>query len=269
MSQTDESLSAAAPTPAAPAEASSSALPAPPREITPRVRRRAWGDIHVRFWWLSALAVALVIGYFTAHRVREALRDRDLIQNGVPVKTTIKTAGDKYMPGQSEMRNSFKPVTLLGQMPDGQEREFRGEVPPGPGYLVIGQPLEIRVARDDPSEWTAQLEPLPWTRELAMSLLFLPAIVLLLLIAWLMRRRVLRVWSQGEPADAVIKEVKHSAYAPRSRVLRFSLLGGDDRRIFTALCPPGVPVPAVGQQIQLLMLPSQPNRSIWTRPYVG
>src|SRR5688500_12476280 len=255
--------------PAAPAEPSSSGVGSPPRAITPRVRRRAWGDSHVRFWWLSALAVALVIGYFTVHRAREALRDRDLIQNGVPVKTTIKTAGEKYIAGQSEMRNSFKQVTLVGQMPDGQEREFRGEVPPAPGYLVIGSPLEIRVARDDPSEWTAQLEPLPWSRELAMSLLFLPAIALLLIVAWLMRRRVLRVWERGVAADAVIKEVKHSAYAPRSRVLRFSLLGGDDRRIFTTLCPPGVAVPAVGEQIQLLMLPSQPNRSICTRPYVG
>ena len=244
-------------------------MPPAPREVTPRVRRRAWGDIHVRFWWLSALAVALVIGYFTAHRVREALRDRALIRDGIPVKTTIKTAGEKYIAGQSEMRNSFKPVTLLGTLPDGQEREFRGEVPPGPGYLIIGSPLEIRVARDDPSEWTAQLEPLPWSRELALSLMFLPLIVLLLLVAYLMRRRVLRVWERGEPAEAVIKEVKHSAYAPRSRVLRFSLAAGDDRRIFTTLCPPGVAVPAVGEQIQLLMLPSQPNRAIWTRPYVG
>ena len=245
------------------------ALPSPPRPITPRVRRRAWGDIHVRFWWLSALAVAVVIGWFTAHRVREALRDRDLIRNGVAVKTTIKTAGEKYIAGQSEMRNSFKQVTLLGTMPDGQEREFRGEVPPGPGYLVIGHPLEIRVARNDPSEWTAQLTPPPWGRELAMSLMFLPAIALLLLIAFLMRGRVLRVWERGVPAEAVVKEVKHSAYAPRSRVLRFSVLGGDDRRIFTMLCPPGVPVPAVGEQIQLLMIPSKPNRSIWTRPYAG
>ncbi|MEA2733827.1 MAG: hypothetical protein QOE14_278, partial [Humisphaera sp.] len=106
MSQTDESsaiTSAATPTD----------LPRPPRPITSRARRRAWGDIHVRIWWLSALAVVLVIGWFTIGRVRDGLRDRDIIKNGIPVKTIIKTAGEKYIKGQSAMREGFTTVTLV------------------------------------------------------------------------------------------------------------------------------------------------------------
>lgn len=248
--------------------ASAATLPPPPRPLTPRVRRRAWGDSHVRVWWLSALAVALVIGWFTIGRVREGLRNREIIEDGIAVTAVIKTAGDKYIKGQSEMRDSFTAVTLTGTMPDGTEREFRGEVPPTGGYLVVGQPLEIRVARDDPTYWTDQLTPQPWGRELAMSLMFLPLIVLLLIFAFVVRRQVLRVWQRGEPAEGVVTQVAHSAYAPRSRVVRYNLAGASDRRIYSLLCPPGVPVPAAGEPIELLMLPGQPKRAIWTRLYV-
>ncbi|MEA2710896.1 MAG: hypothetical protein QOF78_3497 [Phycisphaerales bacterium] len=260
MSQTDESsatTSAATPTD----------LPRPPRPITSRARRRAWGDIHVRIWWLSALAVVLVIGWFTIGRVRDGLRDRDIIKNGIPVQTIIKTAGEKYIKGQSAMREGFTTVTLVGTMPDGTTREFTGELPPAPGYLVVGNPLEIRIARDDPNDWTGQVTPMPWTRQLAMSLMFLPVIIVLSIIALFVRRQVLRVWQLGVPAAGVVTEVRHSAYAPRSRVVRYSLVGAPDRRIYAMLSPPRVPVPAVGEEISLLMLPAQPKRSIWTRIY--
>ena len=254
---------------AAPGEAAAAAaLPPAPRPITPRAARRAWGDVHVRFWWLSALAVALVIAWFTLGRVRDGLRDREIIERGIPVKTIIKTAGDKYIKGQSTMRDGFVAVTLSGEMPDGSTREFTGTVPPGPGYLVIGNPLEIRVARDDPTHWTAQVTPLPWSRELAMSLMFLPVIIALAVVAYLVRRQVLRVWQRGVAVEGVVTEVGHSAYAPRSRVVRYRLAGAPDRRIYSMLCPPGVPVPAVGQPLELLMLPGRPKRSIWSRLYV-
>jgi hypothetical protein len=84
-----------------------------------------------------------------------------------------------------------------------------------------------------------------------------------------MRRGVLRVWERGAPATGVVTQVGHSAYAPRSRVVRYNLAGTNDRRIYSILCPRGVPVPTIGEQIQVLMLPGRPNRSIWARLYTA
>ena len=242
-------------------------LPPPPRPLTPRVRRRAWGDIHVRFWWLSALAIGLVICWFAVGQVRAGLRDREIINNGIPLKAMIKTAADKRIKGQSQMRDVPTPVTLTATMPDGSEREFAGTLPQGPGFLTVGDTIEIRVARDDPRDWTHQTTPAPWTQELTLPLMFVPIIAALLVVAVLVRRRVLRVWRDGVTAEGIVSAVRHSAWAPRSRLVRYSLTGTQDRRIFSLLCPPGRRVPAVGESIQLVMLPQAPKYSLWATAY--
>ena len=228
-------------------------LPPPPREVTRTASRRAWGDIHVRFWWLSAIGVGLVIAYFSMIQINRGLYDREIIRNGIPVDTVIKKAGEADIHGHSVLRSGDVPVTLVGKI-DGEERTFIGKVGPGPGYLKVGNPLTIRVHRGDPNQWTAEQQVKPWTRELAVSLMFLPLIAGLLVGALVVRRRLLRVWRNGIPVEGKVVDLRHSAWAPLSRVVRYSILDSHDRRIFNALTPTKS-APAKGDTIQLLAPP--------------
>src|SRR5690349_18498554 len=63
-------------------------LPAVPRRVTPRANRRSWGEGHVRFWWTSAVAVLLVAAYIAASGIREELKLRRLLRDGVDVTAT-------------------------------------------------------------------------------------------------------------------------------------------------------------------------------------
>ena len=244
----------APPTPMQPVPASPLAydFSKPPREVTPLVRRRAWGDIHVRFWWLSAIGVILVVGYFSLFQIQRALRDREIIRNGILVQTTIKKAGERDMPGHSVLREGDTPVVLVGRLPgEFEDRTFTGSVGPGPGYLKVGQPLPIRVDPKDPQVWTARQQVKSWAEELSLSLMFLPLIVALLIGAVVVRRRILGVWRNGVPIEGTVVDLRHSAWAPLSRVVRYSLVNSTDRRIFSALAPTRT-APAKGETIQLL-----------------
>jgi hypothetical protein len=217
---------------------------------------------------LSAIGVTLVIAYFSMTQVNRALRDRDIIRNGIPVQTIIKKAGERDLPGHSTLREHETPVILVGRLPgDTEDRQFTGSVGPGPGYLKVGQPLAIRVARNDPEAWTDRQEVVPWWRELAISLMFLPLIAGLLIGAMLVRQRILNVWRNGVPIEGTVVELRHSAWAPLSRVVRYSLASSSDRRIFNALAPTKT-APAKGDTIQLLAPGNGATRpTILTRVY--
>jgi hypothetical protein len=232
-------------------DANAGGLPNRPRTITPQVRRRAWGDIHVRFWWLSALAIALIVGYVSFLQIRAAMRDRDVILNGTRVDALIRKAGERDIPGHSVMRDVAQSVILVANLPDGTTRELTGTVEPGTGFLVVGRTLPIRVDKNDPSVWTDRHEVRPWSRELTVPLMFLPVIAALLVVALLVRRKILRIWQSGRPIAGTVVDLRHSAWAPRSRVVRYTIAHPTDRRIFSTLVPKRE-VPARGEAIQLL-----------------
>ena len=274
VSEMEQPAADVAPAPAPAASSAPATTPLPdnssrsPRPLTPLVRRRAWGDIHVRFWWLSAIGVTLVIAYFSMTQVHRALRDRDIIRNGIPVQTIIKKAGERDLQGNSVLRERETEVILIGRLPgENEDRQFLGSVSAGPGYLKVGQPLPIRVSRANPEEWTERQEVTPWWRELAISLMFLPLIAALLIGAVVVRQRILRVWRSGVPIEGTVVELRHSAWAPLSRVVRYSLVSSADRRIFSTLAPTET-APAKGDTIQLLAPGNGVTRpTIMTRLY--
>jgi hypothetical protein len=227
-------------------------VPERPRQVTALARRRAWGDIHVRFWWLSALAVTVVITYFTVGQVRSALRDRDIILKGIAVDATITKAGERDIRGHTAMRDVSQHVELYATMPDGKERTFSGTLPPGPGYLRVGDRMPIRVDRNDPAVWTHRTEVTPWSRDLIVSILFVPLIAILLAVGLLVRRKILRVWENGLPIEGRVVDLRHSAWAPMSRVVRYALVNSNDRRIFSAVVPKRE-APTKGESLRLLM----------------
>ena len=74
---------------AAPAGAS---LPDPPRPLTPRVRRRAWTEPHVRFWWVLTVALLLIGAYVCGREWLVWSREVRLIRSGRAVDAEIMSA---------------------------------------------------------------------------------------------------------------------------------------------------------------------------------
>src|SRR5215213_829827 len=75
-------------------------LPPPPRPLTPRVRRRAWAEPHVRFWWLAAVALVAAGVCMVVVQYREWRREVWLVENGTPVKARIEQAGGEVVGGR-------------------------------------------------------------------------------------------------------------------------------------------------------------------------
>jgi hypothetical protein len=69
------------------------------------------------------------------------------------------------------------------------------------------------------------------------ALLLLPTVALFLFIATFNRFGVLSAWKNGHAIHASVVEVKQSASAPRSSILRFVLGHYHDQRIFSTLIP--------------------------------
>jgi hypothetical protein len=264
VTQTQESES---PSPVGPSgAAATSALASPPRPSTPLARRRAWGDIHVRFWWLSALGVIAVMTYFTVWRITDALNDRAIIRGGQVVQTTIASVNGGATPGYAVLRHERVPVILNGKLPDGRPMSFAGQLSVAAGYAKVGQPLTIRVDPNDAERWTDRTEVVPWVQELALTLMFLPVIAALLIAALVMRGKILRVWRDGAVVDGEIVELRTYAIAPLSRRVKYKLLSGSsERRLFSALWPNRAGPLAVGQRVKLLV--GRDNRSILAHLY--
>src|SRR5436190_23958356 len=85
------------PIPAQPAEAVApvlaSAPPDAPRPVTPRVRRRAWTEPHVRFWWLLTLAMLVIGVYVCGREFLTWSREVRLMREGRLVEAEVTRAG--------------------------------------------------------------------------------------------------------------------------------------------------------------------------------
>src|SRR5205807_195111 len=105
------------------------------------------------------------------------------------------------------------------------------------------------------------------TVEFAVPLMLLPITALLLAVAILRRRQVLAIWREGQPVHGVVIDIRQSAIAPLSRLVRYSIIENNDNRVFSTLIPAGFGIPDAGEMISLLALPMAPNRAIVTELY--
>ena len=95
----------------------------------------------------------------------------------------------------------------------------------------------------------------------------LPIALLLLAIALLQRMRVLRVWRDGKLCRAIVVDLKNVSTAPRSRLIRYTLVEGSDNRIFKLLLPVRAGLPRDGELIDVLALLDTPGRAIAAKLY--
>ena len=243
-------------------------LPPPPRKVTRRGWWRAWGDRRVRFWLICVAAITGIMAYIISDRIGAALRERKLIREGVPVVATIIELEGSRRPGYSLSRSDSRDVELQAKLQDGRELHMQGSIPAGgAGYLRIGNSIEIRVDPNDPSRWTERKEMVGWGTELVIPLSLVPLVLVLLGIAIWQRQRVLSVWRNGQPVEGIVLELKHTAIAPFSRLVRFSIPEDRHKRIYATLIPNKDGVPEVGEVIWLLTLPDKIERCVLMKLY--
>jgi hypothetical protein len=248
-------------------------LPPVPRPLNRRVSRRAWFEGKVRFWWASALVVTLVMLFVAFTLGSRELKHRRLVEKGVQVDAiAVKVQGVTASMNKnfSVMRDQTIPVEFSALLPGGKLETLTGYLEPAEGFIRVNDKMKLRV---DPTDltWTDQLELKPWQYVLAMPLyLLLPIVVILLGIAELRRRMVLAVWRDGMRGKGVVVDVRHTAAAPGSRIVHFTVAEGNDRRVFTALWPTSEGVPQRGQELTLIYPADRPQNAIiadlYTRP---
>ena len=249
-----------------------STLPPSPRPLTAAARRRSWAEMPVRIWCILAITLMIVIVYFTISQVNAGAGERAMILSGIPVEGEIVQILSTTNPQAKFPRNESWVAKVRYTLPDEQTPRT------APGALsILSQPdavihpgdrIALRIDPNDPNHWTDRTQPRSWVVELSVVLLLLPLLTLILLIAVLQRARILRIWRNGDAADAIVMEVRQTAIAPLSRLLRFTLSDGSDSRICSVLIPTRAGVPSRGETISLVMPRGIPQRAVLAKLYL-
>jgi hypothetical protein len=260
-SRAEMNQTAAAPTQQASSASASEppppAVPPVPRLLTTPARRRSWNEGPVRVLVILTVLTAVIAAYLTAVRVRESLRDRRLINEGLSVNATIVSANGSTV-AKRWPRNESMPVSLSFTTPDGVEHSLDVRLDAKPdAFARVGDHLLIKVDPADPQLWTEQTQAKPWAIEMVTSAMLIGLTVVLVALTMVRRQQVLRVWRDAPLMRGRVVEVKHTAVAPRSRSVRFSLDEADDRRIRSLLVPTAKAQIRVGETIWVVCDPGR------------
>jgi hypothetical protein len=236
------------------------APPAPPRELTPVVRRRAWRERHVRLWVVLGLALLVVAVYYGASRTWWWWQERRLIQNGLKVQAEIM---GPYVGEDWPANKVLLPDAQVDIVYEVNGRKFR------PHSALAGRKEQIKtrtlipiyVDPKDPEQWTPRQEP-PWLAgELLGTFLVGPAAVLLLMIALLKRRHVLKIYRDGEAVPAEVIGVGQTPSAPLSRLVRCAVNCEEGARVIKTIVPASSNL-RPGDLIWLIVPPGKPEPAI-------
>src|SRR5439155_13039488 len=95
------------------------------------------------------------------------------------------------------------PVTLEYSV-DGRKYTVQGTLKGRKEHIVTGGAVPIRVDPADPGTWTSLPAPRPLRLELLGGVIVLPFALLLGIVAWVLQRRLLRLWRDGDATAAVV-----------------------------------------------------------------
>jgi hypothetical protein len=243
-------------------------LPPAPRAVTARAARRSWNEAPVRVWEILTVIVLASITYFATTHLSRALRDRWLIEHGTPVQAHVDAANSMKQSSRPFDRRQTIIADLSYAAPDGRKIAVQGQLSPADGVLYIGQTIPLRIDPSEPERWTDRPDPPPWLAEMTAVLFLLPLLLLAVLMMLWTRWRTLNLWRRGEPAVAVVVDTKQSSIAPRSRVMRYALRDGADRRVFSTLAPYAMGPLEPGDEVMILHAPGNPGRAVVAELYV-
>jgi hypothetical protein len=223
--------------------------------LTPLVRRRGWTEPSIRVWWLLAIVLLGLILIYALDNLWSWGTESHLIRQGTVVQATVVEAninaanplsihGENVEP-DAELRLKFdwhgKPVQVVGQLDGRTER------------IAIGQIVPIRVDPNNPSRWTYRAEPASLAQSLFIGLALLPILPLLIIVAAIKRKKLLRIWQQGEAVVGIVADRRQTPIAPRTYAIRCSLRDHRDKRLHTVYVPRGGTTLNPGDPIWLLI----------------
>jgi hypothetical protein len=204
----------------------------------------------VRFWWGSGIVLAGIGIYLSALQYYSWNKDRRLIEEGIPVKATILTANavpDRY---KSQPPDS---VVELVYTHNGVEYEQKGFLAGREEWIEIGSQIDLRLDPNDPNVWTARLVPAPLARQLIGPMVTIPAIAIVLAMAWLMHRRTRGIYENGDVILSEVVDLRTSPIAPMSRAVVCTPMAEDDKRLFTVYIPQRLIRLEKGDDVNLLV----------------
>jgi hypothetical protein len=227
--------------------------PPAPRAVTPRVRRRAWVEPVVRFWWLTAMVLVLIGAWFALQGVLEWRHDVKLIREGVAVDATVYQVGEMKgrfkhpQPPDSIVTLQFSwngtdQYTKPDRLPDRKAGEF----------ITPGDKIPIRVNPADPTDWTSAKVAGPISGRLFGAEVALPIAALTGAFALLKWRRLLTAWRGGQPIEALVMDSRNTALALGARLVRCTPDAEGDKRVFAVYAPRGLAGIGRGDTIWLL-----------------
>jgi len=232
----------------------------PPRTVTAAIRRRAWGDPSVRFWWLLAVALLLLAPFVGTPPVRRwqtlsRLAEQPPVQARLIRNQREAIIGRPVLPGDSvqiEVQQGGRQRQLWGTL-DGWAR---GPLP------RMGETIEVRLDPDNPDVFAVVHQVPPLISALATGIAVASVAVLPMLIAVVLRRRVLNVWRMGEARTAAILDRQSTALAPRAWAARCAWADEEsgerpDKAIFRVFVPKRLPAT---DEITVLSLPKGGKR---------
>lgn len=242
-----------------------SQLPPPPRPVTRVAARRSFAEATVRSWLVLAIVVAGVIGYLTYARLGSAWRDRALIEHGTPVIGRLTKIGLNQ--ARNASRDERLSVEIAYTPPGGREMFVAGELAPKAGSTInLVDPFPIKIDPDHPERWTDLTVAPSLGQQLAAVFLLSPLLLLTLVVIFLKRARVLKVYRDGALVRALVVSVKQAPLAPASRLVRFSL--PDETNVHGCYWPDRLGRPHPGDEIEILHLPRTAGRSLCAAAYV-
>jgi hypothetical protein len=234
--------------------------PAAPRELTPAVLRRAWGEKHVRVWWLLGLVTLGIVCYYAISRAHAWSHERRLITAGAAVTAEVMHWGKDGEAPKRKVVAADAPVQIRYAYNGATYRPF-GVLGGRKTQILTGEMIPVYVDPADPTRWTARTAPGSLAQELLSATLLVPFVVVLFVLALWSRRRVLRVYRHGEAVLAEVVAIGHAAAAPRSRVVRCAVHEGGDDRVIKVVLPAGK-APRVGESLWLIAPPGRPEQGI-------
>jgi len=215
-----------------------------------------------------AILISAVTAYLYYARAQISLADRRLLSSGDKYDATVVEIEGQSRPGAKVPRSASPRVRLRFTPPDGDTRTVEGSLAPSlTGTVEVGGTVPIRVNPTDPAIWTDRTEPRSLAAELSMALIFTPIALATIAVVLLRRRGVLNIWRHGNPAVAHVVGMQHSPLAPKSRQLRYALNEGSDRRVCAMLYPVSAGLPAVNDEMLLIIARDNPAKAVVAKLY--
>ena len=207
------------------------------------------------------VAVFVLLGtiYFACIQTAEWFADKKLVESGVPVVARVDQIEGISVVGKAFDRSTGPWTRVTFTLPGeaAPKPSMPLQLEPTKGTIRVGDSLPIRVDPRDINRLTERTVPRSLARELSGVFILGPLFLFAAgLVLW-RRRRVLTVYRDGEIVEATIVDVKATALAPRSKLVRYALEA--DARVRSLLIPADRIPAGHGQTLSVIALTKIPN----------